>query len=114
MAKPTFKKGDKVRVCNLDPRDSRNWESATFMVYDATIPIYPYQCETSVCIGSFRFCEYRQEPPKAKPPIGLVPKTIRDHDRIKEIVSAMERYVSADVPIPWEWAHELLMLTDQT
>lgn len=101
------KKGSKVRVCNLDPRDSCNWIDATFIEYDDTVPVYPYQCETHLGVGNFQLCENKNEQPKAKPPIGLMPKRIHDSRRIKEIVSAIDRYVSADMPIPKEWIKEL-------
>lgn len=43
-----------------------------------------------------------------KPPLGLEPRRIHDYHRVKDIVSAMNRYVEVDKVIPTEWAEELL------
>lgn len=42
-----------------------------------------------------------------KPPIGLKPYYVWRSERIGEIVSAMERYAAASVPIPLSWVKEL-------
>jgi hypothetical protein len=48
-----------------------------------------------------------------KPPLGLMPKNIHNQRRILDILSAIERYVKADMPIMPEWLDELAELTDQ-
>jgi hypothetical protein len=40
------------------------------------------------------------------PPVGLVPKFIRDEQRLAEIDAAIGRYVAALHPIPVEWLDE--------
>jgi len=42
-----------------------------------------------------------------KPPIGLRPRWIVQSLRIREILEAIDRYVSAGKPIPKEWSDEL-------
>ena len=42
-----------------------------------------------------------------KPPLGLKPRNILMQERALDIISAMERYVRADKPIPDEWFDEL-------
>ena len=46
------------------------------------------------------------------PPIGLIPKFVRDRNRALEILGAMERFVEAGTPIPREWLNELVALSD--
>ncbi len=43
----------------------------------------------------------------SKPPLGLVPKFIRNKQRVTEILDAMERYSYQRFPIPTEWVKEL-------
>lgn len=43
-----------------------------------------------------------------KPPLGLKPYNIWVEDRIKKIIGAMSRYAHADMPVPREFAVELL------
>ena len=43
-------------------------------------------------------------------PLGLIPKYIRDVERIHEIVDAMQRFVRAGRAIPKEWIEELMEL----
>jgi hypothetical protein len=45
-----------------------------------------------------------------KPPLGLIPKWLRQEERLKEIREAMLRYLEADVEIPEEWIEEFLEL----
>ena len=54
------------------------------------------------------------EPTKepTKEPLGLVPKTLRDADRIIEITQAIERYVTFGKGIPKEWLSELITLVE--
>lgn len=40
------------------------------------------------------------------PPLGLVPKFVRNHERRVEILEALNRYVEADVQIPLHWVRE--------
>lgn len=44
------------------------------------------------------------------PPIGLIPKFVRDMERGQEIVEAMQRYIAAGQRMPREWVKELLHL----
>jgi hypothetical protein len=44
------------------------------------------------------------------PPIGLVPKFVRDQERAREILAAMDRFVAADKKIPRAWVDELIQL----
>jgi hypothetical protein len=41
------------------------------------------------------------------PPIGLIPKFIRDTERGLEIMAAIQRYLNAGHRIPREWVQEL-------
>lgn len=41
------------------------------------------------------------------PPLGLIPKFVRDRERAREILEAMQRYVDAGQPIPRAWLKEL-------
>jgi hypothetical protein len=45
-------------------------------------------------------------------PIGLVPKSIHDSNRLRDIVEAMQRFASADKRIPAEWISELQYLNN--
>lgn len=42
-----------------------------------------------------------------KPPLGLVPRPIRDRERCQEIIEAIARYNEAGKPVPAEWLEEL-------
>ena len=42
-----------------------------------------------------------------KPPLGLVPRFIRDEARVKEIIEAIARYNEVGKPVPVEWLNEL-------
>ena len=42
-----------------------------------------------------------------KPPLGLVPRYIRDGERVTEILEAIGRYNDAGQPVPQEWLDEL-------
>lgn len=48
-------------------------------------------------------------------PIGITPKDIWEYkvkeERLKNILSAMERFEKANIPIPNEWYNEYLELT---
>lgn len=46
-----------------------------------------------------------------KPPLGLVPRFIRDEQRLAEIDAAIGRYVAALYPIPGDWLRERDALT---
>ena len=48
---------------------------------------------------------------KEKPPIGLVPKWVRDEARRVEILEAMMRYAYSHKNIPPEWIEELVQLS---
>lgn len=45
-----------------------------------------------------------------KPPLGLRPKYIADAMRAREILEAIDRYISAHKPVPAEWIDELRTL----
>ena len=47
------------------------------------------------------------------PPLGLKPRKIHDRDRMNEIISAIERYSEASMPIPKEWTYELRDIVNQ-
>ena len=42
-----------------------------------------------------------------RPPLGLVPRCIRDMERVTEILEAIGRYNEAGQPVPKEWLEEL-------
>ena len=42
-----------------------------------------------------------------KPPLGLVPRFIRDEARVSEILEAIARYNEVGKPVPVEWLDEL-------
>lgn len=46
----------------------------------------------------------------SSPPIGLIPKFVRDQERAQEILAAMSRYVEAGKKFPREWVDELTQL----
>lgn len=48
-----------------------------------------------------------------KPPLGIVPRFIRDEERISEIYSAMGRYIKAKKQIPTEWTKEIIDLSKE-
>ena len=41
-----------------------------------------------------------------KPPLGVMPKYFWDKKRVSDLVSAMQRYIDAEKPIPKEWVDE--------
>lgn len=41
-----------------------------------------------------------------KPPLGLVPRFVRDAQRMAEIQAAVNRYMDVGRPIPGEWIAE--------
>ena len=47
-----------------------------------------------------------------KPPLGLRPRSVVNHDRMREILGAMERYVNHGKRIPQEWIEEFEELND--
>lgn len=44
---------------------------------------------------------------EARPPLGLRPKYIADAMRAREILEAIDRYLSAGKKVPAEWIEEL-------
>jgi len=52
--------------------------------------------------------------PTKKPPVGIKPRHLHDTNRIKEIHSAMGRYIEDAKQIPAEWTKELLDLSKAT
>ena len=46
-----------------------------------------------------------------KPPLGLVPRFIRDEQRAREIIDAILRYIDNGRPVPHEWIDELVERT---
>lgn len=58
-----------------------------------------------------RYSKMEEESMKAeRPPLGLVPRYIRQEERLKEINEALQRYITAVKPIPSEWVEEKLYL----
>ena len=47
------------------------------------------------------------------PPVGLVPRHIRERQRAEEILSACSRYVESRKRIPQEWLTELSELNER-
>ncbi|MBQ6102074.1 MAG: hypothetical protein IJL06_00210 [Kiritimatiellae bacterium] len=52
-------------------------------------------------------CDYAFGTLRKKPPLGLVPRSIRDFERVSEILEALGRYNDAGKPVPREWLAEL-------
>jgi len=48
-----------------------------------------------------------ESPRLQKPPLGLVPRSVRDFERVSEILEALGRYNDAGKPVPREWLAEL-------
>lgn len=48
----------------------------------------------------------QREREQTVPPLGLIPKWIRDEERLREVDAAMLRYAIAEEPIPTEWREE--------
>lgn len=48
-----------------------------------------------------------EQPCLPKPPLGLVPRFIRDEERVREIIEALGRYNDVGKPVPQEWLNEL-------
>lgn len=48
-----------------------------------------------------------QESPAVKPPVGVIPKEIWVASRFWDLIGALERYRSANKPIPTHWIEEL-------
>jgi hypothetical protein len=51
--------------------------------------------------------------PETRPPLGLRPKYIADTMRAREILEAIDRYLSAGKKIPAEWIKELSDLVSE-
>ncbi len=47
-----------------------------------------------------------------RPPVGLKPKFIKDSERLREIKSAMQRYIDAGCKVPLDWVVEYNELID--
>lgn len=70
--------------------------------------------------GKFVSCkDYFEQPettyaplPSDPAPIGLVPKSIHDSNRLRDIVEAMQRFAYANKRIPAEWISELQYLNN--
>jgi hypothetical protein len=54
-----------------------------------------------------------KEPSTEKPPLGLVPRYVRDTQRLQEILEAMHRYSAAGKVIPKLWSDELAELLNR-
>lgn len=44
--------------------------------------------------------------PLEKPPLGLIPRYVKDEARKDEIIGALQRYIIAGRKIPMEWIEE--------
>lgn len=56
----------------------------------------------------------KEKPQAIKPPIGLIPKWVRERERLNEIREAIVRYYDAEMEIPIKWVeeyNELIKLT---
>lgn len=49
---------------------------------------------------------FEYEETYVKPPLGIVPKFIKDAERLTEIQEAITRYMNVDAVIPIEWIQE--------
>lgn len=49
----------------------------------------------------------------SRPPLGLIPRFIRDEQRRDEVLAAMTRYAEANKTIPGEWAEELKEIVER-
>lgn len=52
-------------------------------------------------------CDYALGAMLKMPPLGLVPRSVRDAERVSEILEALGRYNDAGKPVPREWLAEL-------
>lgn len=73
-------------------------------------------CRTTFCINPTHsnVAEWLERPYQKKekeeplpPPLGLKPRYVHDSERLKDIISAMERYSKVSKPIPGVWIDEL-------
>jgi len=56
----------------------------------------------------------KEKPQAIKPPIGLIPKWVRERERFNDIREAIARYYDAEMEIPIKWVeeyNELIKLT---
>ena len=74
-------------------------------------PIYPNEI---VMYHGVNVAEWLERPYQKKekeeplpPPLGLKPRYVHDSERLKDIISAMERYSKVSKPIPGVWIDEL-------
>jgi len=56
--------------------------------------------------------DFARHIPVEKPPLGLVPKWVRDQERQGEIMEAINRYMEAGKKPPKEWALEFASYCD--
>lgn len=54
---------------------------------------------------------YRESNCDVKPPLGLVPKWVRQKERYKEVCQAISRHYNSNIEIPTEWIEEYNELT---
>ena len=75
-------------------------------------PIYPNEIVMyhGVNIAEWLNQPYKKKEEEEKPPLGIKPRYIHDHERKLEILDGMERYSNAQKPIPIEWLDELRAL----
>jgi len=57
--------------------------------------------------------EIQEKEAEKKPPLGIKPRYVHDHERLAEIIGAMGRYSGVGKRIPGEWIHELKDLLGQ-
>jgi hypothetical protein len=48
----------------------------------------------------------KEKPEAIKPPIGLIPKWVRERERLNEIREAIVRYYDSEMEIPVKWIKE--------
>ena len=66
-------------------------------------------------LSKYKFSKMKIQEPAIDnaPPIGLIPKFIRQEERFLEVGEAIKRYVDVDKPVPAEWVEEFNELVDR-
>ena len=63
-------------------------------------------CPISINVGDKRLCSKCLQESKIQPPLGLIPKWVRQRQRYFEICEAISRYYNAGLEIPIKWVEE--------
>ena len=114
MESPIIEIGSKWVL--LDAKYNQIWEVAD--IKNETIFLFHSNLRTQIPLKGYEnyitpyvFLDYMN-----KPPLGLVPKFVRNRERLEEINEAIKRYVDVDKEIPEEWLkerNELLLETNK-